>query len=267
MSAAKEIDVETALRAAATTAHWPATPDLHARVMARIEAGAAGNRPEAIERRPRRRLVPALALALIALLALAGIAGALGFRLPGLDIVIVDRLSPASSGLDRGSPVPPAGAGLDLGSPVPLAEARSIDDPRVLLPAGLPEPDVAYVLGGGLRRIVTLAWRAEPGQPTIPASDLALSLMAVPGGTDDSLLKKVVARSTSIESVTVGDERGWWISGAPHEIFVARPDGDVDMVTSALAGDTLVFARDGTLYRLESALGRDATIAIAKGLR
>ena len=131
----------------------------------------------------------------------------------------------------------------------------------------MPKPDVAYVLGGGLRRIVTLAWRAEPGEPTIPGSDLALSLMAVPGGTDDSLLKKVVARSTSIESVTVAGDRGWWISGAPHEIFIARPDGDVDMVTSALAGDTLVFARDGTLYRLESALGRDATIAIAESLR
>lgn len=264
MSAAKEIDVEAALRAAATTAHWPATPDLHARVMARIEAGAAATRPAAIERRPGRRLVPALVLALVALLVLAGIAGALGFRLPGLDIVVVEQLPSAASG--QGSPVPPAGAGLDLGSPVPLAEARAIDGPRVLLPAGLPEPDVAYVLGSGLRRIVTLAWRAEPGQPTIPGSDLALSLMAVPGGINDSLLKKVVGRATSLEAVDVGGDRGWWISGAPHEIFVARPDGDVDMVTSALAGDTLVFARDGTLYRLESALGRDATIALAQSL-
>jgi hypothetical protein len=91
--------------------------------------------------------------------------------------------------------------------------------------------------------------------------------MAVPGGTNDALLKKLVARSSSIDPVSVGGDRGWWISGAPHEIFVTRPDGDVDMVMSALAGDTLVFARDGTLYRLESALGRDATIAIAEGLR
>lgn len=254
MSAAKEFDVETALRSAAATAQWPATPDLRARVIARIEAGADGTRPAAAGRRSRRRVVPALALALLALLVLAGIAGALGFRLPGLDIVVVEQL-------------PPAGAGLDLGSPVPLAEARVLDGPRVLLPASLPEPDVAYVLGGGDRRIVTLAWRAEPGQATIPGSDLALSVMAVPGGTDDRLLKKLVGRSTSIEPATVGGDRGWWISGAPHELFVTRPDGDVDMVTSALAGDTLVFARDGTLYRLESALGRDATIAIAESLR
>ena len=254
MSAAKEFDVETALRTAAATAVWPATPDLRSRVVARIEAGAGGTRPAPVARRSRRRLVPALALALVALLVLAGVAGALGFRLPGLDIVVVEQL-------------PPAGSGLNLGSPVSLAEARALDGPRVLVPDSLAEPDVAYVLGGGDRKIVTLAWRAEPGRQTIPGSDLSLTVMAVPGDTNDNLLKKLVAPGTSISPVTVGGDRGWWISGAPHELFVLRPDGDVGVITSALAGDTLVFARDGTLYRLESALGRDATIAIAESMR
>ena len=114
---------------------------------------------------------------------------------------------------------------------------------------------------------MTLAWRAEPGQARIPSSDLALTVMAVPGGTNDGLIKKVVSPGTSIDAVSVGGDRGWWISGAPHELFVQRPDGDVGTICSAIAGDTLVFARDGTLYRLESSLGRDATIAIAESLR
>ena len=46
-----------------------------------------------------------------------------------------------------------------------------------------------------------------------------------------------------------------------------RPDGSTDIVTSRLAGDTLVFVRDGTLYRIESALGRDATLGVAESLR
>ena len=254
MSAAKEFDVETALRTAAVTAAWPATPELRWRVIARIEAGADGVRPAPVGRRSMPRLVAALAFALVALLVLAGVAGALGFRLPGLDIVVVEQL-------------PPAGSGLNLGSQVSLAEARALDVPRVLVPATLAEPDLAYVLGGGDRRIVTLAWRAEPGQQAIPGSDLSLTVMAVPGDTNDNLLKKLVAPGTSIEPVTVGGDRGWWISGAPHELFLMRPGGDVGVITSALAGDTLVFARDGTLYRLESALGRDATIAIAESLR
>jgi hypothetical protein len=114
---------------------------------------------------------------------------------------------------------------------------------------------------------VTLAWRAEPGQPTLEDSDLALTLMAVAGTTDERFIKKALGTGTTVEPVNVGGDRGWWISGLRHAITFLRPDGEGGVLTSALAGDTLVFARDGTLYRLESALGRDATIAIAESLR
>jgi hypothetical protein len=260
MSAAKEVDVEMQLGLAAATAAWPATPDLRSRVLARIEAGTedeGATRPtagDAARRGRRTRLVPALVAALLALLVLAGVAAALGLRLPGLDIVFVSRL-------------PPAGAGLDLGTPIPLADARAFDQPRLLLPGALPDPDVAYEIGAGARRIVTVAWRAEPGRPTIPGTDLSLALMAVPGATNEQLATKMIAGGTNVEPVTVGGRSGWWIAGAPHEIIIARPDGDYAPVRSAIVGDTLVFAQDGTVYRLESALGRDATIAIAETLR
>jgi hypothetical protein len=259
MTGTKAFDVETQLRQAGAAAAWPVTPDLRSAVLARIDAagaGASGTAAVGASRPPQRsrRPVVAVAFALIALLVLAGVAGALGFRLPGWDVEFVESL-------------PPAGSGLDLGSPIPLADARTLDRPRVLVPATMPEPDIAYVVGRDPSRIVTLAWRADPGDPTIPSSDLALTVMAAPGETNDGLIRKLVGPGTSLEGVTVGDERGWWMSGAPHEIFLVGPDGDVDMVTSALAGDTLVFVRDGTLYRLESALGRDATIAIAQSLR
>ena len=137
----------------------------------------------------------------------------------------------------------------------------------MLLPASLPDPEVAYLLGTRQEPIVTVAWRAEPGRPTLGGSDLALSLMAVPGALDEGLLHKLASPATSIEPVMVGPNRGWWLSGAPHEILIRGPGGSVDVLRSALVGDTLLFARDGTLYRLESALGRDATLAIASSMR
>ena len=166
MTAASETAVDALLRAAAASATWPETPDLRAQVMARIAAGAAPE-PRPIRRPSPRRAAVVVALALVAALALAGVAGALGFRLPGFDIVRVASL--------------PAGAGLDLGSPVPLDDARTLDEPRVLAPAAMPPPDVAYVLGTGDRRIVTLAWRAADGMSPLVGSDLALTLMAIPG--------------------------------------------------------------------------------------
>lgn len=241
---------EALLRSAAAGAEWPPTPDLRTSVLRGL--ADAPPRP-AFRSRGRPALVRSLAIALVAVLFLAGVAAALGYRLPGLDIIVVDRL-------------PPAGAGLELGSPVPLGDVRSGSAPRVMVPGALPEPGTAFVLGTGDRRMVTLAWRASAGQPALAGSDLALTLTAVAGRTDEAFLTKMLVPGTTIEPVEVGGDRGWWISGAAHDVLFARPDG-TDTVTTVLAGDTLVFVRDGTLYRLESALGRDATLEIAASLR
>ena len=262
---------------AGADATWPETPDLRAAVIARLAVPAAPDlRPGVVARigqhakaplavpgafhpmRPQRstlrRSIAPLALAAVLLLVVAGIAAALGFRLPGLELERVETL-------------PPAGIGLDLGQQISLDEARSFDHVRVLLPASLPAPGTAYLLGTREDPIVTVTWRAEPGDPTLAGSDLALSLMAVPGAVDGGLLHKLASPATSIEPVTVGPDPGWWVSGAPHEILIRGPGGSVDVLRSALVGDTLLFARDGTLYRLESALGRDATLAIASSMR
>ena len=259
------LDLEARLRAAAGEAAWPVTPDLRAGVLARIVEPArtsAGARVRS--RAPRHRpLVRALALALVGLLALAGIAAALGFRLPGLDILRVDQL-PASPRL-AGAPVEM----LDVvpGSPVPLEEARALDGaPRLLVPDGLPVPSTAFVEGTGDTRLVTLAWRATPGGPAITGTDLALIVGAAPGRIEAPLLTKVLGPGTTIEPVSVAGDAGWWISGAPHELLVRSPGGEATVLRARYAGDTLVFARDGTIYRMESALGRDATLEIAASL-
>ena len=264
--------LEALLSQAGADAEWPATPDLRVTVLARIvvpdapdmrpavaarierTGGAAGSRPTFGPRPRVGRLLRPLALAAVIALALAGVAVGLGFRLPGVEIQRVETL-------------PPAGAGLDLGSSITLDEALASDRPRVLLPSTMPRPEAAYRLGTGDQSIITLAWRAGVGEPTLPGSDLALSLMAVPGDTDERLLKKLAGPGTTIEPVTVGGDRGWWIAGAPHEILILRPDDSVGVLRAAIAGDTLLFARDGTLYRLESALGRDATVEIAATMR
>lgn len=244
--------VEALLREAGAAAAWPATPELRAPVLARITAGeppSAGTL-----RRPALRLGRALAVAVLALLLLAGVATALGIRLPGFEILFVDRL-------------PPAGTGLDLGSPVSLEEALASGAPRVLVPSALPAPGAAFELRDAGMRIVTLAYRAEAGQPVLAGSDLALSVMAVQGEADANLIRKLLGAGSTLDAVRVDGAPGWWIAGAPHEILVRSPGGSVRVLRSALVGDTLVFARDGTLYRLESALGREATIAIAESMR
>ena len=113
---------------------------------------------------------------------------------------------------------------------------------------------------------------ASPGPrrratPCSRATDTFLTLMAVPGTTEEPLIKKAAGPARRLEPIDVNGDRGWWITGAPHEIMVLRPDGDIGVLRAAVVGDTLVFSRGGTLYRLESALGREATLEIARSLR
>ena len=210
--------VEARLLAAAEVAEWPATPELRAPVLARIEATTpdlrapvlariAGTRPEVAPHPIRRAFVRGLALALIALVVLAGAAAALGYRLPGLDILFVP--TPPTQ--------PPAGTRLDLGSPVPLAEALAGEQPRVLVPGALPDPSTAWMAGAGDRTIVSLVWRAAPGEPVLEGSDLSLLLMAVPGTVDGRFLVKALGPDTTIEPVSVDGDAGWWIAGDVHE--------------------------------------------------
>jgi hypothetical protein len=272
MTGAEGTRLEAMLARAKADAEWPPTPDLRDAVVRRIDvpdapdlrsavlaridrrAGASAAGRQGRERPGRVRLVWAIGLAALLLIALAGVAAGLGFRLPGFELVRVES-------------IPPAGAGLDLGRPITIDEARAVERPRVRLPAALRPPDAAYRLPLADGSIVTLAWRAAPGEPTLAGSDLALTLMAVPGDTDEGLIRKIATGATSVEPVTVGADRGWWIAGAPHEILIRGPGGSVDVLRAAIAGDTLVFARDGTLYRLESSLGRDETVRIAQSLR
>ena len=92
--------------------------------------------------------------------------------------------------------------------------------------------------------------------------------MAVPGDTDEAFLTKMLGPGTTIEPVDRGrrprlvDRRVRLTTSS-----IRRSDGTAGVLTSRLAGDTLVFVRDGTLYRLESALGRDATLEVAASLR
>jgi hypothetical protein len=262
MTAIDETGVIRRLEAAAADAEWPASPDLRASVMTRLAGTDAPPAPDLRDgvlgrirgaRSPRRSLRPLL-LAATLLLAVAGVAAGLGYGLPGVDI-------------ERVAETPAAGIGLDLGTRIPLADALARTAPRVLAPDGIRAPDTAWVLGRGDETIVTLAWRTVPGEASIPGSDLSLSLMAAPGSIDEPLLRKTLGPGTRVEAVDVNGDRGWWITGAPHEILVVRPGGDVGVVRAALAGDTLVFFRDGTLYRLESALGRDTTLEIARSMR
>ncbi len=53
----------------------------------------------------------------------------------------------------------------------------------------------------------------------------------------------------------------------PHVFWYLAPSGAVIEDSRRLVGDTLVWERDGVLYRIEGAISRAQALAIARSMR
>lgn len=181
---------------------------------------ALAPRAATVPRRARapRRLIVAIALAV--LLAAAGALAATGvIHLGGATIKRVDQLPPAD-------PV----ASMQLGTPIRIAEALRIV--AVRFPSRLRHPDAAYQDPRGISFVYL--------GPHGPRAILAV-LRDGPG-----LLQKLVSVGTGIRRVRVEGAPGIYVAGTHVVDFLYGPG-------RRLSRPTVLWARDGLLYRLESA--------------
>jgi hypothetical protein len=239
------------------------------RVTSAVRASSARPRsswlgqPAWIFGRPIRR---ALLLAVALLLVVAAVAAAIGFGLPGVRItfggpsaspVVVPTRSPEPSALP--------GSTLGLGLPIDVADAQAHVDFDVLLPDDprFGQPDAAYLLNGRL----ALVWGARSGLPDTVEPGVSLVISEFRGVMDPGYFEKVLNVRTTVTGVTVRGVEGYWITGDPHFFFYVDPSGTPVDDTHRLVGDTLLWS-DGTVtYRVESSLGREATITLANAMR
>jgi hypothetical protein len=66
-----------------------------------------------------------------------------------------------------------------------------------------------------------------------------------------------------VTEVSVGGSTGYWISGAQHIFFYTDASGQIRYEQLRLAGDTLVFERNGVLVRIEGARNEADALRIA----
>jgi hypothetical protein len=273
--------LEMALRSLAGAIDWPvaapvapsgatAGPDIATRVRVRL---ASGERARATSPwwRPTGRLWRPLALAIIALLALAIIAGAAGLGLPGLRFVFGDppASAPPSATVEPSATLPAiTGMRLGLGRQVSLDEVESLTGSPVRLPTDprLGPPDTVWV-DPGKGGQVAYVWAADADLPETSERGVGLVLMRFPGLADDKYYQKVIDTGTRITMVDVDGHDGWWISGDMHFFFYERPGGSIVDDGRRWVGDALVWSDGEATYRIESGLGRDATIALAESIQ
>ena len=233
-------DIERQLRELGGEIAYPGTPNLARAVRARI-------RPQPAWRRWRLVLVAAAVL----LVTLAGslalnpdtrraVGGFLG--LPGFQIRKV-KVLPSPSPPFRGTRM------------VNIDEARRLAQFAILTP-GQPE------------QLRSVAFDGTPpgGEVELDLASGAI-LTEVRGGLDTNFFGKMVGPDGQVTGVNVGGSTGYWFSGAPHVFFYTDARGEVRYDDLRLAGDTLVFERNGVLVRIEGAKNEADALRIAELIR
>jgi hypothetical protein len=278
MSQRERTEIEWALTDLAASLEFPATPDVAAAVTARLgEAPAAAPAPPTPVARAWRwlgglagwRRLAAAGLAVLVLAAAVLVAS------PGTREAVARRLGLRGIGVELGGPPPPTvtttpGGRLELGlgDRVTLEEARRRVDWPVLVPAaGLGRPDAVFVneaVPSGGR--VDLVYRARPGLPASPFTDVGLLITEFQGQPTPEFLKKVTAMGV-VEEVTVGGEPGYWFSGEPHFFTYQDAAGNLREEQTRLAGNTLIWQRGDLTLRLEGELPKEEAIRIAETMR
>jgi hypothetical protein len=182
-------------------------------------------------RQPARRTRRPLVLALAAVAAALAVAMAV----PPARSAILDFFGIGGVEIRRVETLPELPTARSApGVPVPLDEARN----GVAFDLVVPE---------GYRRVY---W--TPGIVTFVWPDRLLMQFA----GDELFVKKVREQDTEVEQLDVHGHRGVWLEGAPHGLFL--PGGE-----KRLAGNVLIWVRDGVTFRLEGELTLERALELA----
>ena len=172
---------------------------------------------------------------------------------------MADWLGIGAVRIERVQRLPDVGPGRDLGlgRRSTAAAARRTTGLPVPSIRALGAPDAVYAdrpVAARSSASVSVVYRARRGLPAATRGIGAL-LTVLPGG-DPAVVKKLAEAGTTVEFVDVGGALGAFVSGEPH--VVSPPN--------RLAGNTLLWVRGGLTYRLETALGRDAAVRLARSV-
>jgi hypothetical protein len=250
--------LDTRLRALAREARYPATPDVVGGAVGRLRAKDTIAAPPT--RAPLGRSWRVVVLVLLALLIAAAAAAAALFGLPDLRLGYTEVLPSPAVSADA-----PA-IRRWLGRPSDMAGARAALGDDLRIPAALGDPDEVHLGVGAWRDRVALVYHAEPGAPAV-ADGLGLIVMEWHGGFDDRMGRKWLQDDVGFaEVVDIDGARGYWVTGQPHAVEFLDAESGVNRSSSRMVGDVLVWQDDAMVYRIESPLGRDATLAIARSM-
>ncbi|TML79902.1 MAG: hypothetical protein E6G09_15375 [Actinobacteria bacterium] len=224
-------ELERALVALGRELDIPAGPDLGSRVRERIE------------RKPRRRRVAVLALALLVALGIA-------LAVPPARSAILRFFHIGSVTIERVETLPHAqerSLVAGLGPPLSLREAEKIAGVALVLNA--PRPRRFYAQPGLIATL--LHYRGTS------------VLLAELQGDQMGLTKKFAAPGTSVQPASIGTF-GLWLEGGKHVLMWSAASGEIRQMERRLAGNVLIWTEGNRTYRLEGGLNMGQMLELGR---
>lgn len=204
----------------------------------------------AVDRRPAfsSRLRPlALAFAIL----VVALAGVLALS-PGARSAFLEIFHIRGATVERVETLPDVRAQrLDFGERVSRETAERRAGFELLDVGG--EPDAIFIRPDGLASVVY----GDPERPRLVLSQAR-------GAIYDGFIKKTGGRGTIIREVTVGGERGLYVSGPEHFVMFVDENGLISDERTYLAGTVLLWNRGELLLRLEGDLTQAEAVELAE---
>jgi hypothetical protein len=235
-------------------------------------------------RQPRRRVGLAVALAALLMIAIAGLPGPrhaiarwFGFDSVRIepDVTVPTTAAPttvapttvSSVELPAGSPTTTtttslAEPDLGLGAAVSLADAvtqTALPDPT---PGLLGEPLSIHVVHLPRFAQIVIVYPPSDLLGRSPVTGVGALVSVFPAQIDDGLFDKALGTTATVGSVDVDGAIGFWIEGAPHQLFFEH-NGEIVPDTLRLATNTLLWQRGDYVYRLEADISLETALRVA----
>jgi hypothetical protein len=217
-------ELERALVALGNELEFPATPDVWWRVAERVQ---------------RRRWFRPAAFAV----AVGALAIGIAFAVPPARSAILRFFHIGAATVERVETLPPAQR-----KPLVAGLGPALAKPTLRVPKGTSA--LGYYARPGLRAAL-LRYRGKQ------------VLLAEISGNQMAFGKKAVEKQTLVEPVDLG-ESGLWLEGPEHVLLWQFQSGVVHFVETRLAGNVLLWLRNGVTYRLEGDLGKVQMLALAR---
>ena len=114
---------------------------------------------------------------------------------------------------------------------------------------------------------MAIVWWPRAGLPQAAHTGVGALVIEFPGQVQSDLFLKMLGPDATLEAVRVNSYPGFWISGKPHGFFFSDPQGTPQEDTFRLASNTLIWNQGSLTIRIESALDKDQTLALATTMR